>query len=156
MNTATHASSIAISNSAGNFQSTFPHHIQQEADMAFVSEQCNEEEMREILKLKPYLPFGWYGYMAVDREKNIRLLSLGGKGSTPETRGEPPDYLLLIIREHLVPFEIRFTSENFSDGWVYSMDVQKMQVPPELKKDIEEIQQCIRESILALWSGFHR
>lgn len=121
--------------------------------MAFVYEKFDEEAKKKFLSLGAKLPFGWPSTWAVDKENDIQFIHLGGQGGLPESRGEPPDYCMLIVRGEVLPFEIRYTMEYFPVGHDYKVTILYAQWPDSMLNQVPHFVRMIQDAMFVFWQG---
>lgn len=121
--------------------------------MAFVFEELNSVEAQEIRNLVRDPVYAFQRGVAIDRERDLFFVDLGGKGDQPKERGEYPTYYNLLWKRSPIVFEGYDQWKNV-DG-VLNIDVEysKMQIPKTLRAFVTEIQEFIVEASDVYWRG---
>lgn len=123
--------------------------------MTFVAEELTQELTEKYtadIQSPVYVIQSTY---AIDRERNIALLCLGGRGDLPKASGEGPSYYALFWDGLEVP--IQAWDDFASDGSrVIEYDVGLMDVPSELTVPLDDIKQEFVDALNAYWNAIYR
>lgn len=122
----------------------------QEVIVTFVYEKLDEESAlklaHEIGKFQQILSFS-RSYV-IDREHDIALYCLGGRGFSPIERGEPPDYYVVLWSGALISFEAYMYYDNFKK---LTFRLVRLSVPKSMQEKFLDIQIAIESALAVFW-----
>lgn len=123
--------------------------------MSFTYEQLDNERMDALRKKIPafHSILGFSPFQAIDRERDIVYVSLGGKGELPPEAGEPPDFHALFWRGMCVAFEGYETLEVNSGLVQLNIRLTKLRLPSALHGELIAIQDAIKVAMTVYRTG---
>jgi len=119
--------------------------------MTFVYEQLDSASVDALRKMIPAFQsvLGFSPSQAIDHERKIIYVSLGGKGELPPHAGEPPNFHALFWNELCVAFEGYETLEIQGEFVRLNVAITKLRLPVELKDESPAIQDAIQAAMTA-------
>lgn len=131
----------------------FPLSKSKETAMPFVYKQFTEADQPKYdsCNIKNYLRTFTYPYeWVVDEEIDAWFVPLGGRGSQPESHGEPPSFFVLVWKSQPIYFEGRYDLVK-TGLWKYTLDLF---IPLALKSSEQIIKEMIHKAISAYESHY--
>ena len=123
--------------------------------MTFIYVPLSDQTFKEINLRKPTASYlaGKPSHWVVDHENNIQFLSLGGRGSMPESQDQPPSFFLLLWREYIIQLESRYTTLIEDNQRTIVHEFFGIYMPMILKTDEMAIKEAIAGAIKTHWIG---
>lgn len=121
--------------------------------MAFVFEKLDSVEAQKIRNLVRDPVYAFQRGVAIDREREIIFVDLGGKGDQPKERGEYPSYYNLLWKGIPIVFEGYDQLKNVDGVLTVDVEYTKLQIPNELRNFVTEIQRAIVDASNCYWGG---
>lgn len=116
--------------------------------MTFVAQELTQQQASEYTSNIRSQVFSLQETFVFDRERNIALLALGGRGNLPKVRGEPPTYYALFWDGQEIDLQAWY---SFAPDDVLNVEVASMLVPGALAMPLVEVEQAFIEALEAYW-----
>ncbi|MFL6658735.1 MAG: hypothetical protein ACJ8GW_11720 [Massilia sp.] len=115
--------------------------------MPFVVEKITQTEIDPYLHkiLRPV--YALQAIRIIDRDRDLVLLHLGGRGEYGEHRGEAPTYFNFFWKGATIAFECYISMTQEGDHWSKFFDVRRFRVPSRLEHAIPEVRTAIEEAL---------
>ncbi len=121
----------------------------------FIYEELSDGDFAALVKLYPeghYLA-GQPAYQTIDHASGMKLIALGGRGNTPESHHEPPDFYVFIWNGKVVSFESRYTMTYPQNECEIRHTIGRISIPLSLKDSESVLLDAVRQALRVYWSG---